>query len=227
MLFAVDGSAPSQHALQYGLKLATKQTSLRIVNILDQAVSMSDFVPLPLFQDALVKESNAALAAAAELLAGLRIEVESAMINTERTGDDVPHAIVREADHWNADLVVVGTHGRRGLSRCCWVAWRAAYCVSPLYRCCSSAQSKHEAGFGRGATLGEMIVRMFRFDKLVPDHRQSITWGCHCVEPVAAAVAVPPLSAIRATAPSEQPVSRAQGTTRSDRMRRVPQAPQT
>ncbi|ASW03121.1 universal stress protein [Paraburkholderia aromaticivorans] len=117
MLFAVDGSSPSRHALRYGLKFATKQTSLRLVHILDQAVRMSDFVPLPLFEDALVKEGNAALAAAAELLAGLRIAAESAMISTERTGDDVPHAIVREADHWNADLVVMGTHGRRGISR--------------------------------------------------------------------------------------------------------------
>jgi nucleotide-binding universal stress UspA family protein len=117
MLFAVDGSEPSQHALRYGVKLATEGTSLRVVHILDQAVWMSDFVPLPLFEDALVKEGKAALAAAAATLAGLQIEAESAMISTDRTSDDVPHAIVKEADHWDADLVVMGTHGRRGISR--------------------------------------------------------------------------------------------------------------
>ncbi|CAM2161704.1 Universal stress protein UspA [Paraburkholderia sacchari] len=117
MVFAVDGSEPSQHALRYGMKLATEQTSLRVVHVLDQAVWMSDFVPLPLFEDALVKEGNAALAAATATLASLGIESESAMISTDRTSDDVPHAIVKDADHWHADLVVMGTHGRRGISR--------------------------------------------------------------------------------------------------------------
>ncbi|XUW90467.1 universal stress protein [Burkholderia sp. M6-3] len=28
----------------------------------------------------------------------------------------MPNVIVKEADHWRADLVVMGTHGRRGLS---------------------------------------------------------------------------------------------------------------
>lgn len=117
MLFAVDGSEPSQHALRYGLKLATEQTSLRVVHILDRAVWMSDFVPLPQFEAALVEDGNAALTAATATLAALRIEAESAMISTDSTRDDVPHAIVREADRWDADLIVMGTHGRRGISR--------------------------------------------------------------------------------------------------------------
>jgi nucleotide-binding universal stress UspA family protein len=116
MLFAVDGSEPSRHALRFGLKLATKQTSLRVIYVLDQAVSMSDFVPLPLFEDALVKEGNAVLEMAAATLAGLRVEAECTMTSTDMTSDDVPHAIVREADLWDADLVVMGTHGRRGIS---------------------------------------------------------------------------------------------------------------
>jgi nucleotide-binding universal stress UspA family protein len=116
MLFAVDGSEPSKHALRFGLKFTTKQTSLRVVHVLDQAVSMSDFLPLPLFEDALVKDGNAVLEMAAATLAGLRIEAECTMTSTDMTSGDVPHAIVREADRWDADLIVMGTHGRRGIS---------------------------------------------------------------------------------------------------------------
>ncbi|KAF1061876.1 universal stress protein [Burkholderia gladioli] len=39
------------------------------------------------------------------------------MVCTERTNDDVAHAILREAGRWGADLIVVGSHGRRGMAR--------------------------------------------------------------------------------------------------------------
>jgi nucleotide-binding universal stress UspA family protein len=31
--------------------------------------------------------------------------------------DDIAHAIAREAESWRADLLVLGTHGRRGPAR--------------------------------------------------------------------------------------------------------------
>ncbi len=40
---------------------------------------------------------------------------EASLIET--AGRRVPGAIVEEARRWGADLIVVGTHGRRGLDR--------------------------------------------------------------------------------------------------------------
>lgn len=85
ILFAVDGSAPSQRALQCGVQFARSQTLLRVVHVLDQPVDMGDFVPIPLFEDVLVKKGEAALAAAGTTLARLRITAEPAMISTDRT----------------------------------------------------------------------------------------------------------------------------------------------
>jgi nucleotide-binding universal stress UspA family protein len=39
------------------------------------------------------------------------------LIKTLTTHDDVPHAIVRDTAEWNGDLLVLGTHGRRGIAR--------------------------------------------------------------------------------------------------------------
>ncbi|ETN78267.1 universal stress family protein [Necator americanus] len=68
-----------------------------------------------------MKIGQVALKAAGDELAAYEQQneraVETALIRTGGTYDDVPHAIDREARHWKAQLVVLGTHGRRGLTR--------------------------------------------------------------------------------------------------------------
>ncbi|HEU5338020.1 MAG TPA: universal stress protein, partial [Sulfuricaulis sp.] len=44
------------------------------------------------------------------------VEAETKLIEIKRTGDRVRDMISREADEWPADLIVVGTHGRRGFN---------------------------------------------------------------------------------------------------------------
>jgi nucleotide-binding universal stress UspA family protein len=53
-------------------------------------------------------------AAAAVAEAGLETDTKLIEINTP--GRRIPEVIAEEADAWPADLIVVGTHGRRGLS---------------------------------------------------------------------------------------------------------------
>ena len=55
------------------------------------------------------------LEAAAALAASLRIDAETVQI--EGRGDDVSDVILREARKRRCDLIVMGTHGRRGFSR--------------------------------------------------------------------------------------------------------------
>lgn len=109
ILFALDGSPASFDALQSGLHLARLDSSIRAVYIVDRAV--------PFLEDTFIEEGNKVLATIAEVVANQINPVELALVKTDPASDDIPHTIVREAQRWHADLVVVGTHGRRGLSR--------------------------------------------------------------------------------------------------------------
>lgn len=59
-------------------------------------------------------EVNESLAAAAKILQKSHLETQSLVpkdINSPKT------VILDEAEYWHADLIVVGSHGRRGLDR--------------------------------------------------------------------------------------------------------------
>src|SRR6202051_4747842 len=122
ILFAVDGSSASQEALRIGARLAHAATDLRAIYVVDRAVRLTDFLPLTVLEDALVEEGNAALAKASRFFETLpeagRARLETALANTDQANDDVACTIEREAQSWHADLLVMGTHGRRGVVRC-------------------------------------------------------------------------------------------------------------
>ncbi|SAL63339.1 universal stress protein [Caballeronia humi] len=117
ILFALDGSLASLDAMRSGLQLAPPEAHLRAVYVIDRAVRLTDFIPIHLLEDAFIEEGRTALANAEGVFADLSNHVETGLLRTKPTSDDVPHKIVREAERWRADLVVVGTHGRRGLAR--------------------------------------------------------------------------------------------------------------
>jgi nucleotide-binding universal stress UspA family protein len=75
-------------------------------------------VPMDVREETLVDEGKRALARVAEVFTSLApgFSADSGFLHTKRTGDDIAHAIVREAIRWPADLLVMGTHGRRGVA---------------------------------------------------------------------------------------------------------------
>lgn len=121
VLFAVDGSPTALAAVNVGALLATSETQMRVVYVVDRALYGSRFVPAALIEDAMAKEGELAIAeAAGQLLSGHGIDaarISADLIRTETSGDDVPAALLREAQRWNADLMVMGTHGRRWIIR--------------------------------------------------------------------------------------------------------------
>jgi nucleotide-binding universal stress UspA family protein len=117
ILVPVDGSATSDLGLTEAIKLAQlTRAKLVLVHIVDMvAVSAG-----PPAQAAGLIE--AMREAGEEILARNRLTAEKAgvaaeSIRLESMSHRVSHHVVEEASRRNADLIVMGTHGRRGVGR--------------------------------------------------------------------------------------------------------------
>lgn len=117
IVFALDGSACSLAGLQTGLQIAPPDTLLRAVYVVDQAVHLFDGGAAETLESAYLEQGCTALERAARICTDHGRNAETALIKTHTTHDDVPHAIVRDTAEWNGDLLVLGTHGRRGIAR--------------------------------------------------------------------------------------------------------------
>lgn len=116
LMFAVDGSEPSLHAVRVGLGFATPTTLLYAAYVIDRAVRLTDIVPVRALEDAYRAEGEDALAKIGPLFHATWNPSKRSVIETRPTSDDVAHALMRDAVHWRAELLVVGTHGRRGIA---------------------------------------------------------------------------------------------------------------
>jgi nucleotide-binding universal stress UspA family protein len=116
IMFALDGSPASLHALHCALQFAAPQTELLATYVVDRAVRLFDVAPLALLEGAYVAEGERALGHAATIFARYPNAAKTALLSTRPVNDDVAHALVREAEHRHAELLVVGTHGRRGFT---------------------------------------------------------------------------------------------------------------
>ena len=116
LMFAVDGSEPSLHAVRVGLGFATPTTLLYAAYVIDRAVRLTDIVPVRALEDAYRAEGEDALAKIGPLFHATGNPSKRSVVETRPTSDDVAHALMRDAVHWRAELLVVGTHGRRGIA---------------------------------------------------------------------------------------------------------------
>jgi nucleotide-binding universal stress UspA family protein len=116
LMFAVDGSEPSLQAVRVGLGFATPTTLVYAAYVIDRAVRLTDIVPVRALEDAYRAEGEDALAKIGPLFHATGNPSKRSVIETRPTSDDVAHALMRDAVHWRAELLVVGTHGRRGIA---------------------------------------------------------------------------------------------------------------
>lgn len=121
ILVPVDGSATSKVGLKHALGLARDQGArLRVLNVVEDimiAPIMSDLPAgdMTMLFDSIKAAGKKALTDAEALTSKTHVKSESAL--TEAHARNVSDVILADAKKWRADLIVMGTHGRRGLNR--------------------------------------------------------------------------------------------------------------
>jgi nucleotide-binding universal stress UspA family protein len=123
ILVPIDGSATSTAGLDEATRLAKNQRAkLRLVHVVDEYVAYQSY-----------DMSGSALYYAGDMIDSLResgrklIDKAAARVRThgikaeaaifENVAGRVADFIIDEARKWRADLIVMGTHGRRGVNR--------------------------------------------------------------------------------------------------------------
>ena len=119
ILVPVDGGATSNAGLREALKLARAgRATLFLVHVMDEQMALSSIemaASVAAMLDAMRVGGNRILKKAAQTVRGKGVKAQTALV--ESFGMRVADAIVRQAKRSRADLIVMGTHGRRGLNR--------------------------------------------------------------------------------------------------------------
>jgi len=116
ILVAVDGSPTSNKALAAAADLARTQGGrIRIVHSIDELLYLSGFDASAEVFSIMRADGEKVLKEAARVAAAAGVEAECDLI--DKPGQRLGEVVAHEALSWDADLVVVGTHGRHGMGR--------------------------------------------------------------------------------------------------------------
>ncbi|GCB02297.1 universal stress protein UspA and related nucleotide-binding proteins [Sulfuriferula multivorans] len=117
ILVAVDGSSTSDKALEEAIKLAlVHKATLRLVHVVDTAMMDVDnggLVSVHEVWDALRQGGKTLLKKSEAHVQEADVSVDTVLLETLGV-TRVATEIVKAAKEWPADLIVLGTHGRRG-----------------------------------------------------------------------------------------------------------------
>src|SRR5271169_1403901 len=122
ILVATDGSETSDLAVEQAVRLAKEQgAQLRIVHVIEQsrlafAAAGPVAIDLEGILEALRKSGQAALDRASTIARRQGVEAETAIVGDDAVDDRVAIVLAEEARRWKADLIVLGTHRRRGIN---------------------------------------------------------------------------------------------------------------
>jgi nucleotide-binding universal stress UspA family protein len=118
ILAAVDGSKASNKGLREALRLAKREGArLFILNVVNDFYAFAAMEgPAPVDLVPMLREGGKRILARAQA-AARKAGVKPKILLREIVGGPAADAIVREAKKQRADLIVLGTHGRRGVRR--------------------------------------------------------------------------------------------------------------
>lgn len=119
ILVPVDGSATSTQGLNEAIKLAKAlKAQVKVIHVVNELLADYTLAPSVYYEKVIEAEretGNKTLAVARDYARSLDFNVEAELIET--IGARASTIIVEAAKLWRADLIVMGTHGRRGLQR--------------------------------------------------------------------------------------------------------------
>lgn len=119
ILVPVDGSPTSIAGLNEALRLARNQKArVRLIHIVDERMIFSTAeagMNIEPVIESLKDGGKRILESAAKLASARGVRAETDMV--ENAASQVADVLVSRARRWRADLVVMGTHGRRGVNR--------------------------------------------------------------------------------------------------------------
>jgi nucleotide-binding universal stress UspA family protein len=116
ILVPIDGSDTADKAMRMALDMARESlASVRFMHVIDDDRYFNSYeFSAELRTDAL-DSAKKLLQNAMDAAAALGVNADTQLIN--KPGQRLGENVADEAQSWGADLVVVGTHGRRGLGR--------------------------------------------------------------------------------------------------------------
>lgn len=122
IMIGIDSSSCSIKALEEVILIARSlQASLRIVHAVDESLlvqhgmGIGTYIDIEATKEQMREDGKKMLDDAVAKAKDAGCNAESLLI--ESTKNRVAEMLVSAAQDWNADLVVVGTHGRRGFER--------------------------------------------------------------------------------------------------------------
>ncbi|MBC8746656.1 MULTISPECIES: universal stress protein [Paraburkholderia] len=120
ILVALDGSTFSKRALKEAVNLAALTKGVvHPVYVVDKTPLFSYagyFDPMTLVE-ALRQDGHSVLDEAAQACVDAEVPCRPELIESDSLSDDVASIVLRHAEQIHADLLVLGTHGRRGVQR--------------------------------------------------------------------------------------------------------------
>lgn len=120
ILVPIDGSTTSNKGLDEAIKLARLTgAELRLVHVVDQLTFVTGYEPYGLYGGDMITLMREAgekiLAEATTKVQAQGIKVENQLF--DNLASRLSDTVVEQARAWGADLIVIGTHGRRGIKR--------------------------------------------------------------------------------------------------------------
>lgn len=123
IVVTMDDTKSAHHALDQAIQLAKEQKAkLRIVHVVDYVnlTAGVEGVNIERFMDSIKEFGKDLLKRSVERAAKKGVKAERKLIESSELMSHIAEKILADATKWRSDLIVIGTHGRRGIKRLFW-----------------------------------------------------------------------------------------------------------
>lgn len=122
ILIALDGSPVSAPALAEAVRMAAPSAVLRVMTVVENpmwGVPLEQGVLYDVegLRQTLLQSAREVLGRAEADLAARGVKAETRLVDLFESNHSLAGAILAEAEAWPAEVIVMGTHGRRGIKR--------------------------------------------------------------------------------------------------------------